>query len=87
MDGYHRAMPQLHDSDEIRKLATVGAKARAVRAYFQEEQEMRILREEVIRALRADGASIAETAREVDCSIATVKTATRHGSGHGLVDG
>lgn len=70
--------PRLYDAEEIRKLATTGAQARAVRAYFQAEQEMRIVREEVIRALRAEGVSIAETAKEIDCSVATVKTATRY---------
>jgi hypothetical protein len=69
---------RLLDAEEIRKLPTTSARARAVRAYFEAEKDMRMVRDEVIRALRAEGLSIAETSREVDCSLATVKTATRH---------
>ncbi|MCK9901266.1 hypothetical protein [Glutamicibacter sp. V16R2B1] len=69
--------PRLHGPDEIRKLPTTNAKARAVREYFLAEKEMRAIRDEVIRALRADKVSIADTATEVACSIATVKTAAR----------
>lgn len=70
--------PRIHGPEEIPNLPTLSAQARAVRAYFQAEKDMRARRDQIIRALRADGVSIAETAREVECSIATVKTATRH---------
>lgn len=69
--------PRLHDPEEIRKLPTPTARARAVRAYFEAEKEMRRVREEVIRALRADGVTIAETAREIGVSDATVKALSR----------
>ncbi len=70
--------PRLYASDEIGNLPTLSAQARAVRAYFQDERQMRMVRDEIIRRLRADGVSIAETAEEVACSIATVKTASRY---------
>lgn len=68
---------RLLTTDQIRALPTPGARARAVRAYFDTEKEMRRLREEVARQLRADGVSVKDASTELGCSEATVKIASR----------
>ncbi len=63
--------------DEIREMPLASTRARAVRAYFDAEAEMRRLRVEVIRELLAEGASKEEAAEEVGVSVATVKAVLR----------